>query len=208
MQKTVSHNYKIIEYADSYEQSWLRCRILSFLDSAYFDDVHVKKEQYKMPSIALIAVNNKTVVGFIDIEYELDANTVCSKSTQLKEHLAGMIWHLGVHPDFRKQGIAKKLLEKAVDVSKLKDLKRLEAWTRDDQFVNDWYENNGFGMIDQYVHWYYNANYDDEKLIKNILQIDGNLHSIEKMFGHSKEMTSDIEQLKRKYYCRRFDKLL
>lgn len=146
MQKTVNHNYKIIEYVDSYEESWLRCRTL---DS---DDIHTKKEQYKMPSIALIEVNKKTVVGFIDIECELEINTICSKSTQLEEHLAGMIWHLGVHPDFRKQGIAKKLLEKAVEVSKLKDLKRLEAWTRNDQFVNDWYKNNGFEMIEQYVH--------------------------------------------------------
>lgn len=201
-------NYKIIEYVNSYEQSWLRCRVLSFLDSAYFDDVHTKKEEYKNPSIALIAVNKENVVGFIDIEYELEANSVCSKSTKLANHLAGMIWHLGVHPDFRKQGIAKTLLEKAVEASKKKGLKRLEAWTRDDRFVNEWYKNNGFELIEQYVHWYFNAEKDDEKLLKNILQIDENVSSIEKMFGHAKEMTASIKQLDRKYYCRRFDKLI
>jgi len=208
LKQIVNNNYKIIEYVDSYEQSWLRCRALSFLDSAYFDDIHIKKDQYNLPSIDLIAVKDENLVGFIDIEYELVANTVCSKTTKLKKHLAGMIWHLGVHPDFRKQGIAGKLLEKAVKLSKVKGLKRLEAWTRDDQFVNDWYKHNGFEMIEQYVHWYYNAKYDDEKLLKNILQIDSNVKSIEKMFGHSKEMTSHVKQLNRKYYCRRFDKLL
>jgi len=159
-------NFKIIEYVNSYEQSWLRCRVLSFLDSAYFDDIHINKEQYNNPSIALIAVSNENVIGFIDIEYELEANTVCSKSIKLEKHLAGMIWHLGVHPDFRKRGIAKRLLEKAVELSKMNGLKRLEAWTRDDEFVNGWYKKNGFEMIEQYVHWYYDAQHDDEKFLK------------------------------------------
>jgi len=202
------NNYKILEYISIYEQSWLRCRLLSFLDSAYFDDVHFKKELYNNPSIALIAVNNENVIGFIDIEYELETNTVCSKTSKLNEHLAGMIWHLGVHPDFRKQGIAKNLLGKAVELSRVKGLKRLEAWTRDDQFVNSWYKNNGFDMIEQYVHWYYNVQYDDKKVLKNILQIEGSVSNIYKMFGQAKEMTIDIKQLNRKYYCRRFDKLI
>jgi len=200
------NNYKIIQYENSYEKSWIRCRALSFLDSAFYDDVHVEKEKYT-PSIALIAVDGLEVVGFLDMEYELEANTVCSKNEKLGQHLAGMIWHLGVHPDYRKQGIAQKMLEKAVELAKEKGLKRLEAWTRDDKFVTDWYEKNGFELMDEYIHWYYDSYRDDASLLKEILKTE-NIKGIVKTFGHAKKMTNEINLLKRKYYCRRFDKLI
>jgi len=200
-------NYKIIQYENNYEKSWLRCRVLSFLDSAFYDDIHLEKEKYKNPSIALIAVDRKDVVGFIDIEYELEANTVCSKNDKLEQHLAGMIWHLGVHPDYRKQGIAKKMLEKAVLLSKEKGLKRLQAWTRDDEFVTDWYQKNGFELTSEYIHWYYDDRYDDKHLL-NEIGIEGKISQIREMFGHTMKMTNAISLLKRKYYCRRFDKLI
>jgi len=200
--------YKIMEYQSSYEKSWIRCRILSFLDSAYYDDVYTEKEKYNNPSIGLIAVYQNEVIGFLDLEYELEANAVCSKNEKLEPHLAGMIWHLGTHPDFRKQGIARNLLEKAVQLARKKNLKRLEAWTRDDKFVNDWYTKNGFSLIQEYIHWYYNAQYDEQSLLKNILQIDGNISQVVRTFGHSNTMTTEISKLRRKYFCKRFDKLI
>ncbi len=33
--------FLISAYRPADEQGWLRCRVLAFLDSAYFDDVHV-----------------------------------------------------------------------------------------------------------------------------------------------------------------------
>jgi len=204
----MNNNYKIIQYENHYEKSWLRCRVLSFLDSAYYDDVHIEKEKYENPSIALIAVSGVEVVGFLDMEYELEPNTICSKNLKLAQHLAGMIWHLGVHPDYRKQGIAKKMLEKAVESAKEKDLKRLEAWTRDDEFVCDWYEKNGFELTDEYIHWYYDSYRDDTNLLKEILKTGENIKGIVKTFGHAKKMTNEINLLKRKYYCRRFDKII
>lgn len=201
-------DYKITNYENRYENSWLRCRVLSFLDSAYYDDVHTEKEQYKNPTIDLIAVHKEQVIGFLDMEYEVEPNTVCNKVESLGEHLAGMIWHLGVHPDFRKQGIAKALLDKAVQLAKEKELKRLEAWTRDDVFVNDWYTKNEFVLSDEYIHWYFNDHHDDHALLNKILQVEGNMKSISRIFGQARQMTDDISQLKRKYYCRRFDKVL
>lgn len=148
------------------------------------------------------------MIGFIDIEYEVAANTVCSKNDKLEQHLAGMIWHLGVHPDYRKQGIAKKLLEKAVELSKEKQLKRLEAWTRDDKFVNNWYKKNGFELMDEYVHWYYDSRYDDKQLLSKITGLTESKSRMLQIFGQATEMTDSIKLLKRKYYCRRFDKLI
>ncbi|GAA0343729.1 hypothetical protein GCM10008967_37720 [Bacillus carboniphilus] len=58
-----------------------------------------------------------------------------------------MIWHIAVHPDYRRSGIARKLLVEAERISKDIGLNRLEAWTRDDEWVNKWYETNEFKKV-------------------------------------------------------------
>jgi len=202
-------NYKITHFKQQYEQSWLRCRALAFLDSAYYDDIHTSKEAYKNPVISLIAINDQEqVIGFLELEYEQTANSVCSKNEQLPEHLAGMIWHVGIHPDYRKKGIAKALLNEAIQQAKEQNLQRLEAWTRDDQFVNDWYTKNGFRLKDEYVHWYFDSHHDDKALLNKILDIKGNTKPIIRIYGQARAMTNEISQLKRKYHCRRFDLLI
>jgi ribosomal protein S18 acetylase RimI-like enzyme len=55
-----------------------------------------------------------------------------------------MIWHVAAHPDFQRRGIGSRLLSKAEMISKEIGLNYLEAWTRDDVWVNHWYEKNGF----------------------------------------------------------------
>ena len=37
------------------EAGWVRCRVLAFLDTAYFDDVHPHKEWYEGRAIELVA---------------------------------------------------------------------------------------------------------------------------------------------------------
>ena len=76
------------------------------------------------------------MVGLIDVEYELEDQTVCSKG----EGLGGMIWHIAVHPDFSRQGIGKQLLYAAETEAKKININRFEAWTRDDRWVQNWYE--------------------------------------------------------------------
>ncbi|GFN34437.1 hypothetical protein [Tepidimicrobium xylanilyticum] len=50
----------IKEYRDSDNLDWVRCEVLSFLDTAYFDNVLRKKEKYNNPSIELVEkIDNK-----------------------------------------------------------------------------------------------------------------------------------------------------
>ncbi|WP_426351293.1 GNAT family N-acetyltransferase [Alloiococcus sp. CFN-8] len=140
----------IREYRDEDNLQWVRCRVLSFLDSAYFDNVLREKESYSNPSIELVAEVDNKIIGFIDIEYERKIGEVCHKTNEL----GGVIWHLGVLPEYRKLGVGSLLLSEAINGIKGTGVKRLQAWTRDDKWVNDWYKDRGFIWKESYLHVY------------------------------------------------------
>lgn len=131
----------IRDYKSTDETGWVQCRVLAFLDTAYFDNVLTKKEQYENLTVELVAIENNQVVGLIDIECEIQAGTICSKKENI---LGGMVWHIAVHPDFRRTGIAYQLLCEAENRVKKLGVNYLEAWTRDDNWVNNWYLKNSF----------------------------------------------------------------
>jgi ribosomal protein S18 acetylase RimI-like enzyme len=141
---------EIRQYRAEDEEQWLRCRVLAFLDTAYYDNVLREKERYQHPAIEIVAVLGSSVVGLIDVECECVPNTVCSN----RPGLGAMIWHLAVHPDWRRKGIGTVLLSKAKAMAAERRVVRLEAWTRDDAWVQRWYESQGFKAVDSYLHVY------------------------------------------------------
>jgi ribosomal protein S18 acetylase RimI-like enzyme len=126
------------------------CRVLSFLDTAYFDDVRQSKERYEHGAIELVAERDGEIVGLIDVECESEPGTICEQ----RPHLGGMIWHLAVHPEHRRCGIATALVREAERLARERGLARLEAWTRDDPGTRAWYEARGFEHVQSYAHVY------------------------------------------------------
>jgi GNAT superfamily N-acetyltransferase len=199
----------IIEYKPEFEKGWLQCRILSFLDSAYYDDIYQNKEIYENPSIELLSIVDDQVIGILDIEYETNPQSVCSRYAGLpSDHLAGMIWHLAVHPEHRRKGVATSLLKKALEIGKSKNLSRLEAWTRDDQFVLDWYSNNNFKHNSSYIHWYFDSNIDNPEILNDLIETKVQGVRIHKLYGIAKEMNSTLQKLNRFHNCNRFDLII
>ena len=123
----------IVQFKSSLENGWLYCRVLSFLKTAYYNDVLVAKPTYKNPSIELVAIEENKVVGLLDIEIENQPKEVCSSATIR----SGMIHHIAVHPEHQRKNIGQKLLKKAEEQLKDYSVHRLEAWTRDDQWVRE-----------------------------------------------------------------------
>jgi len=195
--------YKLLirEYKDTDEIGWVRCRTLSFLNTAYFDNVLNKKESYKNPAIELIAELNGQIVGLIDVEYEKEEKTVCSRG----EGLGGMIWHIAVHPDYYRQGIGEQLLQEAEKRAIDLGLNRFEAWTRDDRWVQNWYEKMLFNKVDSYYHIYFEGNE-----MKNQIQSTIPKLYLVNTFAHY--VGEDIEQFKitnqRIYECVCYEKYL
>ena len=141
---------RIRPYEDADERGWLECRVLAFLDSAYYDAVEREKERYERPSIELVADVDGRIVGLIDVELEEEPGTVCWD----RPGLGGMIWHLAVLPEHRRRGIATQLVAAAESAARRHGIERFEAWTRDDEWVQRWYEGNGFERVYTYLHVY------------------------------------------------------
>jgi len=141
---------KIRYYKPEDELAWVRCRVLSFLDSAYYDNVYRNKEHYDCPAIELVAEIDGKIVGLLDLEYEKEIGDVGYKSSVL----TGVIWHLAVLPEYRNLGVATMLLEKARELAVEQNIELIQAWTRDDLWVLDWYKKRGFINKESYLHVY------------------------------------------------------
>ncbi|MBS4191953.1 GNAT family N-acetyltransferase [Bacillus sp. FJAT-49705] len=192
----------IRRYKEEDELGWVRCRILSFLDTAYFDNVLKEKEKYENPSIELVAVIDNQIVGLIDIEYEIEEGTVCSRG----KGNGGMIWHIAVHPDFRRRGIGKKLLLEAENISKDIGLNRLEAWTRDDDWVIKWYEANHFEKVESYLQVFINGGEELKGVLRSEVPMLYPVQVFAHYVGEEKEIVKN--KFKRVHECFCFEKQL
>lgn len=65
-----------------------------------------------------------------------------------------MLWHVMVRPDCARAGVGRQLLRLAVQEARARGIVRIEAWTRDDDWVNAWYLAQGFTLQHEYHHAY------------------------------------------------------
>jgi GNAT superfamily N-acetyltransferase len=184
-------------YRDEDERGWVVCRVLSFLDSAFFDDVRREKEHYDHPAIELVAERHGEIVGLIDVECEELPRTVCSE----RPGLGAMIWHLGVHPRHQRQGVATRLLREAERIARRRGLIRFEAWTRDVSGTQASYESMGFKPVDSYLHVYVEL---DEGL-RDLFPITADHLRPVKVFAH---YVGDDREKMRKRFSRVHDDVL
>ncbi|KZE36371.1 hypothetical protein AV656_14595 [Bhargavaea cecembensis] len=166
---------EIREYREEDRTSWVRCRVLSFMDSSYFDDVQNYREEYENPVIQIVAVDQDQVVGFLDCEYEEQPGDVC----YFEGSIGGVIWHLGVLPEYREHGLATKMWNMAKEMLKDNHVHRVEVWTQDDPEATRWYLKKGFVFKEAYLNAFLKGNPGDPILKKFLNQSDcGELYGI------------------------------
>lgn len=124
------------EFRPSDESDWLRCRLLAFLNTSYFDDVFTAKPAYQAPSIELTAFSGPDLVGLLDVTVNGDTATIET---------------IAVLPESSRSGTGSALLAEAIRKLPL-SVGVLDAWTREDAAANAWYLKHGFTEEFQYLH--------------------------------------------------------
>lgn len=132
----------IREYRKSDEREWLRCRVVSFLDCSYWNDVKTAKEEYPHPAISFVAEEDGRIIGLIDIELDSDDLYRTDRGR------GAIIWHMAVLQEYRRTGIAKKLWSCALRELQNKGVRYCEVWTQEDAAANSFYRSIGFHMED------------------------------------------------------------
>jgi ribosomal protein S18 acetylase RimI-like enzyme len=179
---------EIRDYRPADEQAWLRCRVLSFLGTAYFDAVETTKQS---PAVGagLVAVEGGAVVGILDFSIEGSLATIDT---------------IAVHPDRQHQVIGTKLFELARIRAAALGATTIDAYTRDDEATLRWYRAHGFTESDHHLHVYadYYANADEPA---EAVKPRPGLFPI-KIFLHAKlEREAEMRQkFQRVHVCRRF----
>lgn len=164
----------IREYRDEDERGWIYCRLISFLETSYFDDVKRKKELYENSSLSIVAEKDGNIIGILDIEYERKKGELC----YLKGELGGVIWNLAVLPQYRNISVANKMLNYAKSRLIKLGITRFEAWTQEDEEANNWYEKQGFVRRVEYLNAFIKGNSSDD-IIKDFI----NLKNCGEIFG-------------------------
>ncbi|BBF42491.1 acetyltransferase, GNAT family [Lachnospiraceae bacterium KM106-2] len=131
---------EIRDYTEEDEQEWIRCRVVSFLDCSYFNDVKREKETYEKEAICLVAIDQDKVVGLIDVELD-SADLACAGDKR-----GAIIWNLAVLPEYRREGVARKLWEEVKKRLFAKGIHYCELWTQEDEPANRFYQSVGFHL--------------------------------------------------------------
>jgi GNAT superfamily N-acetyltransferase len=133
-------SYAIRAYTPADESSWLRCRVLAFLDTGFYDAVVPAKPAIAAPGLELVAVDEAgAVVALMDTGVEGGLATIDT---------------VAVHPDHRRRGLGRELLDRTLAWARTAGATTLDAWTRDDADTLAWYRSMGFAESDHYLHVY------------------------------------------------------
>jgi GNAT superfamily N-acetyltransferase len=146
----VQRDVVIRPFVPSDEESWLRCRVLSFLHTGFFDDVVTEKPDRDAPvqlvAVGLVGDGTAEVRGLLDV-------TVDGVEATLE--------NVAVHPDHQSTGIGTALLSAALRACTSLGVQTLTAWTREDPSTLRWYEARGFEETFRYLHVYGSFYRDD-----------------------------------------------
>ncbi|WP_431947789.1 GNAT family N-acetyltransferase [Actinacidiphila sp. bgisy167] len=184
-------SYTVRAFTPTDETSWLHCRVLAFLRTAYFDDVSRAKPTTAAPGLDLVAADAAgRVVGIMDTSVEGDVATIDT---------------VAVHPDHQRRGLGRELLEQTRDRAHELGAATLDAWTRDDPDTLSWYRAMGFTESDHYLHVYANHYRDPAEPGRAVAEARPGLRAL-MVFAHAG--LADEERMRRQFtrvhVCRRF----
>lgn len=140
----------IRKYRPEDERDWVRCRVLSMLDTTLYSDVLTAKPDYPNPAVSVVADHGGRIVGLLDVEYDLPDRTVCYRGRSP----GGIIRSLAVLPEYRCEQVATHLLKYACSLLREEGIAHLEAWSRlEDESACIFLQRRQFQETYRYLHF-------------------------------------------------------
>jgi ribosomal protein S18 acetylase RimI-like enzyme len=139
--------------------------------------------------IDLVAVDGARVVGLLDVSVDGPAATVES---------------IAVDPDRCREGIATALLDRALAQLAERGVRRIEAWTREDEAANGWYRARGFEESQRYLHVYARGKEELARAVTaeaGLVGVHAFLHMVD--MGREDEMRAAFGRV---YVCRCYER--
>lgn len=187
---------EIRNYLPTDEQGWLRCRVVSFLDCSYWNDVKTSRETYAHPSISLVAEDHGQIVGLIDLE--LDSDDLCHPD----RGRGAMLWHMAVLPEYRRQGVASRLWQEAEKRLLAEGVRWCELWTQEDEAANRFYQAMGFVLQQESTWLRCYARWDDAYGLLNPEKTGSIYGAEEVVFQAAPERKQELQS-----FCYRIDEV-
>jgi ribosomal protein S18 acetylase RimI-like enzyme len=185
---------KIRDYKPEDEEDWLRCRVLSFLHSAYYDDVVPKHPPPTLPGFGLVAEESGTLVGVLDVSVEGELATIDT---------------IAVHPDAQRLGIGTAVFAAGRLRAVAAGATTIEAYTRDDEQALGWYRAQHFEESEHYLHVYASLYADPAEPKRAIESARLGLDPVIVFSHHALDREAELrQQFRRVHVCRRFSRRL
>lgn len=129
------------DYRGGDESAWLRCRVLAFLPTPYYDDVLQAKPDSPAPGWAIVATDPRDgeILGVLDASVSADG-------------ALATIDTIAVHPDHQRRGVGDALLRESLRRAAAAGVDTLDAWTRDHPPALAWYRARFPLESEHYLH--------------------------------------------------------
>lgn len=135
--------YTIQNYTAEFEESWLRCRALSYMRSAFTDEITATRDNISADKgISLVAVSDGMVVGLADAVYLDNGEANPSSYGFAAGTRMTTLDAVATHPDYQHQGIARALINEMVRRLHTRGGELL-IYTLDDEPANALYRSLG-----------------------------------------------------------------
>lgn len=174
------------DYETADETPWLRCRVLAFLATSFYDDVWPVKRR---ADLELVATDGGVLAGVLDVSVP---------------GVNALVETVAVHPDHQRRGVATALLGEALQRLERCGVRTLEAWVREDEPALLWFARNGFVEASRSLHVY--ASEDEVGTVLNakygLLPVGALLHA------RIERETELRQRFERVHVCRRMVRVL
>jgi len=151
----------IRDYEDADHDEWMRVHAIIMTMSHAWNYSIQERPEYEHDSVRLVALDDKNIVGLMDVEIENEPGSLCL----LKDSPGGYVLEFGRLPEYAGRRIGSLLIDTARERLIGKNIHRMEFWTQDRAAVR-FYRRCGLREINRHYRFRFKPPPEIEKILQ------------------------------------------